>query len=147
MNTTRYGSGGCLCGAVRFSLAAEPLWSAYCQCESCRRTTASPVAAFVGFEEGGVQFLGARRIFCSSPGVERSHCASCGTPISYRSARWPGEIHLYTATLDDPAAYPPAFHSHWAEKLSWLVISDTLPKHDRESTTTDASGWVPVSVQ
>lgn len=127
--------GGCQCRAVRFSVTAEALWSAYCHCESCRRATASPVAAFVGFDEDSVRFIGdARRLFDSSPGVERSHCSECGTPLSYRSARWPAEIHLYTATFDDPAAFPPTFHVHWAEKLAWLGITDSLPKHERSST-------------
>jgi hypothetical protein len=135
MNTRGHGVGGCFCGAVRFSITAEPIWSAYCHCDSCRRATAAPVAAFVGFAEDGVRFDGdARRIFSSSSGVERSYCANCGTPLSYRSTRWPGEIHLYTPTFDHPEAYPPTFHVHWAEKLSWLVVTDTLPKYERGST-------------
>lgn len=133
--------GGCLCGAVRFSVAAEPLWSAYCHCESCRRATGAPVAAFVGFGEDAVRFKGdARRLFSSSSGVERSYCGNCGTPLSYRSTRWPGEIHLYTPTFDNPAGYPPTFHVHWAEKLAWLCIMDSLPKHDHASTGTRLHG-------
>lgn len=136
--TSSNDAGGCLCGAVRFSVAAEPLWSAYCHCESCRRATGSPLAAFVGFAEDAVQFRGdARRLFSSSSGVERSYCGNCGTPLSYRSTRWPGEIHLYTPTFDNPAAYPPTFHVHWAEKLAWLGFMDSLPKHDHASTSAD----------
>lgn len=134
MKINDHGVGGCLCGAVRFSVTAQPLWSAYCHCESCRRATASPVAAFVGFNADDVQFRGGtRRLYCSSAGVERSFCADCGTPLSYRSTRWPAEIHLYAPTFDDPAAHPPAFHVHWAEKLPWLGISDSLPKYERGS--------------
>lgn len=131
MNTNGNDVGGCLCGAVRFSVATEPLWSAYCHCESCRRATAAPVAAFVGFDEGSVQFTGdARRFFPSSSGVERSFCGSCGTPLSYRATRWPGEIHLYTPTFDDPTPYPPTSHVHWAEKIAWLGVMDSLFKHE-----------------
>jgi len=139
MNTTGNEVGGCLCGAVRFSVGARPLWSAYCHCESCRRATASPVAAFVGFAEGSVRFAGdARRLFSSSPGVERSFCGHCGTPLSYQSSRWSGEIHLYTPTFDDPTALPPAFHVHWAEKLAWLGVADSLPKHLHTSDSADS---------
>jgi hypothetical protein len=140
MNTSRNDVGGCLCGAVRFSVAAKPIWSAYCHCDSCRRATASPVAAFVGFNEGDVQFTGdARRLFSSSSGVERSFCANCGTPLSYRSTRWPGEIHLYIPTFDNPTAYPPTFHVHWAEKLAWLSVMDSLRKHDHSTIPADTS--------
>lgn len=124
--------GGCLCAAVRFVIIGAPLWSAYCHCSSCRRATGSPVAAFVGFNESSVIFRGAeRRLFSSSSGVERSHCAACGSPLSYRSARWPNEIHLYAATFDRPTDYPPTFHVHWAEKLPWLAMTDALVKHER----------------
>jgi hypothetical protein len=141
LNASDPGVGGCLCGAVRFSVAGEALWSAYCHCASCRRAIASPLAAFVGFHDTAVQFRGdARRLFVSSPGVERSYCAACGTPLSYRATRWPGEIHLYSPTFDDPARYPPTFHVHWAEKLPWLVITDSLPKFDGAGTQAAASG-------
>jgi len=109
-------------------------------CESCRRATAAPVAAFVGFSEGSVRFRGdARRLFSSSAGVERSYCANCGTPLSYRATRWPGEIHLYTPTFDNPATYPPSFHVHWAEKLPWLAVTDNLPRYERASTPDGAA--------
>ena len=130
--------GGCLCSAVRFSVAAEPLWSAYCHCESCRRATGSPrrrirwicrrCRALQRWREA---------TFSSSSGVERSYCGNCGTPLSYRSTRWPGEIHLYTPTFDNPAAYPPTFHVHWAEKLAWLGVMDSLPKYDHASIPAD----------
>jgi len=140
MNTSGNYVGGCLCGAVRFTVAAKPFWSACCHCESCRRATASPVAAFVGFDEDSVQFRGdARRLFSSSSGVERSFCVNCGTPLSYRSTQWPGEIHLYAPTFDNPAAYPPTFHVHWAEKLTWFGVMDSLPKHDHANAPADTS--------
>ena len=39
--------GGCLCGAVRFSVCRRPLWErVLCHCLNPRRATGSPVAAF-----------------------------------------------------------------------------------------------------
>ena len=123
-------TGRCLCGSTRFVAGAAALWSCYCHCDSCRRATASPVTVFVGFPAVAVTFTGEGLAHhASSPGVERGFCQACGTPLWYRSDRWPGEVHVYAATLDDPAAFPPTFHVHWAEKLPWLTIGDALPKY------------------
>ena len=97
MNTSGNDVGGCLCGAVRFSVTAKPIWSAYCHCESCRRATASPVAAFVGFDEGSVQFRGdAMRLFSSSSGVERAAVSTaerrCPTAATHGGAADIGEL-------------------------------------------------------
>lgn len=122
-------SGRCLCGGVRWT-AAAPLWTALCHCESCRRAASAPVVAWIGFRKDAVSWTGARRIFRSSPGVERSFCPTCGTPLSFESTRWPGELHLYAASMDDPSAYRPQLHCHHAERLAWLHIADDLPKFD-----------------
>ncbi|MEM8536692.1 MAG: GFA family protein, partial [Pseudomonadota bacterium] len=60
----------------------------------------------------------------------RGFCAVCGTPLFYMSTRWPGEVHIYAATLDDPKLYQPTAHVHWAERLGWLHVVDDLPKYE-----------------
>ena len=49
--------------------------------------------------------------------------------MAYRAERFPGEIHFYAATLNDPTQFKPEFHVHWAEKLDWLHVTDDLPKY------------------
>ncbi len=127
--------GRCLCGAIRFEVDSAPLWSCFCHCESCRRNTSSPVTAFLGFRRDDVRFTGAAlRRFHSTPGVTRSFCADCGTPLAFEGERWPGEIHLYAASLEAPEKFAPLAHVHWAERLPWLRIDDDLPKIPHNST-------------
>ncbi len=49
--------------------------------------------------------------------------------MAFQADRYSGEIHLYAATLSDPAAFEPAFHVHYAEHLPWLKLDDSLPHH------------------
>ncbi len=122
--------GGCLCGAVRYRIDAAPLWTGYCHCTSCRRSTGAPVTMFVGARADSVTFTkGERTAFASSPGVARGFCAACGTPLTYESDRFPGETHFYISTLDDPQSLKPAFHVFYEERLHWLEIADDLPRH------------------
>ncbi|WP_159460165.1 GFA family protein [Tistlia consotensis] len=124
--------GRCLCGAVTFRYEGPENWRAFCHCESCRRQTSSPVTAFVGVPRTAAEVVGETlAAYESSPGVRRSFCSRCGSPIAYESDRWPDEIHFYTAALEDPEQAPPEYHVHFAEHLSWLKIDDGLERHPR----------------
>ena len=121
--------GHCLCGVVRYDFDGAPLWQAHCHCESCRRNCSAPFTSYLGVAEDGLRWTGeAPAVYVSSPGVARLFCAACGTPMAYRSTRWPGETHLYAASLDDPTDYVPTRHVHWDEHLPWLHLDDGLPR-------------------
>lgn len=121
--------GRCLCGAVSYEYSGERRWSAYCHCESCRRNCSAPVAAFFGVDRGDFRWTGAApAVFESSPGVRRLFCARCGTPMAYDADQDARNIHLYAASLDDPADYHPALHVFAAERLPWFDIADALPR-------------------
>lgn len=49
--------------------------------------------------------------------------------MAFQAEHYPGEIHLYATTLDDPDAFVPKFHVHHDRKLAWLPLSDDLPKY------------------
>lgn len=122
-------SGRCLCGETSYACKAEPLWQAHCHCESCRRATSSPFTSYFAMADGKWLWTGQPpATYGSSPGVWRDRCATCGAPMAYRSSRFPGEIHFFAATLDDPTRYSPTIHVHTAEMLPWVHLTDGLPQ-------------------
>lgn len=121
-------TGRCLCGDIRFETSAPPSWVAYCHCASCRRHTASPVACFVNLPLAAVRFGGERARYLSTPGVTRSHCARCGTPIAYETQKRPGEIDLYVNAFESPEDFAPGLHVFEAERLPWFDTADSLPR-------------------
>lgn len=119
--------GRCLCGAVTYEYSGPENWSGYCHCESCRRNTGTPVVAWFGVPYAAFRYTGKRpKTYVSSPGARRSFCPDCGTPMAFEHERYPDEIHLYACSLEDPAAYVPSFHVHYAERVPWLEIADDL---------------------
>jgi len=127
-------SGRCLCGAIRFTAAGAPKWVAHCHCESCRRQTGSAFTTYSGYASEQVSSAGATPTrFHSSPGVTRSFCPHCGTPLAFEGARWPGEIHLFVATFDTPEALTPKAHVNTIEQLAWIHLADGLPRLPRMS--------------
>lgn len=125
-------TGRCLCGDIRYAFDGKPLWVAYCHCESCRRHTSSVVATFVGVSKTKLTFTaGQPAVYPSSPGVDRSFCPRCGAPIAYASEKYfPGEVHLYLGTLDDPNALVPTAHVHVGEQLHWFEVLDDRPRFE-----------------
>lgn len=125
--------GHCFCGAVRFTVDAEPTWSGICHCDSCRRATGGILMAAASFPRGAVRFEGAeRRFFDSSPGVRRGFCGACGTALSYENERWPDDINLMLANFEDPGRIRPAMQIFTAGRLPWLHVVDDLPRYPGE---------------
>lgn len=123
-------TGHCLCGAVRYKIEGKETWACHCHCADCRRQTASPVTTFLGVPLTQFSWAGeAPKSYVSSPGVIRQFCPHCGTPMSFQAERYPGEIHLYAATLEKPEEFVPKSHVHFEERLPWLHMSDDLPRH------------------
>ena len=122
--------GRCVCGRIQCHIANDPIWIGHCHCQSCRRNTGAALATFVGVaEEKYFVDRGEPASYESSPGVRRRFCGDCGTPLTYASDRFPGEVHLYISTLDEPDWFPPSFHVFCGEKIGWFETSDDLPRH------------------
>ena len=126
--------GGCLCGAVRFRAAAEPLLVSYCHCRDCRKATGAPFVVLVGYRIGqtGI-FEGVPQRYSSSPGIRRAFCGRCGTPLSYEDERLPGEIYFMVGAFDQPERFKPDRHAWTSQRLPWLQIDDDLERHERHS--------------
>lgn len=123
--------GGCLCGAVRYVADSAPINSGICHCETCRRVASAPRLAFVGVASAGFRFTqGMPADYVSSPGVTRSFCGRCGSPLTYRREDTPGELDVMTVSLDS-GAIPPTHHVWMSEALDWDRLAGDLPAFPR----------------
>jgi hypothetical protein len=130
-------SGHCLCGAIQYEYDGEPLAAVHCHCDSCRRQTSSAVATFVMVPRTALRFTrGQPKEFASSPGVRRSFCGECGSPIAYRTERRPDIVDLFAGTLAEPALVSPSCHVYAEEQLPWFEVLDDLPRYAQTRTGT-----------
>jgi hypothetical protein len=124
-------TGGCLCGAVRYKAEGRMKWASYCHCRSCRHATGAPVAAFAGFPEATFSYTkGTPQVCETSPGVWRSFCGRCGSPLTYHATTYPGEVHIYTGTLDTPEDFKPGVHVFCEERIAWFETADDVRRFD-----------------
>jgi len=122
-------TGRCYCGSIRFSTTEQPLSVVYCHCESCRRATGAPVAAFAGLDETVVTFTpNEGRGVSVKAGVTRTFCSSCGSSLVGRYDYIPGQVYISLGVIDQANVLVPTLHCHESERLSWLQISDNLER-------------------
>ena len=128
-------TGRCLCGDIRYEYRGEPVKILHCHCESCRRHTSSPVTTAVCVAREGFRYTkGTPVSYESSPGVIRTHCGRCGSPMTYESTRNPNQVDIFICTLDDSTAVAPTYHVHVEEQLPWFEVADATPRYARGKT-------------
>ena len=123
--------GYCLCKKTGWAFEGEMTWACYCHCDACRRNCAAPVVAWLGVPLKNFEWSGEPpQTYESSKGVWRHFCGTCGSPMGFEAAHYPGGMHLYAASLEDPQKFKPTFHVNYESKLPWLEIHDNLTKYN-----------------
>ena len=136
MSETVY-AGGCLCGAVRYEITGVVSNPCFCHCATCRRATGAPMVPWGTCARDAMRVTRGRLSeFRSSAQVWRGFCARCGTSLTYRHEARPAEIDVTLATLDDPTRLAPVMHLWVKDRLPWMEIGDSLPRHEGGVTGT-----------
>ena len=76
-------TGGCQCGAVRFTVPALTEPGHLCHCRMCQKASGNLFAALVGVVRDEIVWHGAPSGWHSSATVRRLFCPTCGTPLGY----------------------------------------------------------------
>ncbi|MGE3150677.1 MAG: GFA family protein [Pseudorhodoplanes sp.] len=77
-------SGGCLCGAVRFTAVPRHPHVDVCHCGMCRKWSAGPLFALDCGGTVKVENAAELGVYRSSEWAERCFCKVCGTSLFYR---------------------------------------------------------------
>jgi len=76
-------TGGCSCGKPRYTVDAEPLFSAVCHCKTCQKQTGSAFRIVVAAPRAAVSLEGAHRTYTrmrdSGQQVINRFCTDCGS--------------------------------------------------------------------
>jgi hypothetical protein len=123
--------GGCLCGAVRFALRLPTRWIAHCHCTLCQRAHGAAFVTWVSVDAARFALDvrdDALAWYASSPQGERGFCRQCGSPLLFRSSRWPGEVHVARANIEGPLDRLPQMHGFYDTHVDWFTVNDGLPR-------------------
>ncbi len=125
-------TGGCLCGAVRYTARSAPLVTRVCWCRLCQKLGAGSGTVNVAFPAESVTIEGQLTDYVSTADsgniLHRGFCPSCGTPVSSQAESRRHLIFLRAGTLDDPEVAKPGVTIWTSVAPSWACISEELPR-------------------
>ena len=123
-------TGGCFCGAIRFTVAGAIRSCCFCHCESCRRASGGAYVPWATFDKAKFMLeAGELTLYASSAEATRGHCGRCGTSLTYEHSKRPDDVDIALATFDEPGRFSPDSHIWIEDKLPWITINDGLPQH------------------
>ena len=125
--------GSCLCNAIQYEIEGELGPTMMCHCSKCRKANGSAYAINAAVKTDQFHFVKGQELvseFESSPGVFRSFCKQCGSPLLSRRPSQPDIVRLRIGTLDTPVDVKPLAHIFVGSKASWDEIHDDIPQYD-----------------
>lgn len=128
-------TGGCLCGAIRYRIAAEPVVARICWCRDCQRLSANGTVNAI-FPTDSIEITGAPGEYTSAADsgnrVRRRFCTSCGSHLFADSTGRVGLTVVRVGTLDDPSSVHPEANIWAASAPSWACLDGGIPRVDRQ---------------
>jgi hypothetical protein len=117
-------SGGCLCGAVRYRIVAEPETLYVCHCTDCQRRGGTAFALSLVVRREALEATGETNLVAVTLADGRikqsSFCVNCATRLWGESARNPAYVIVQPGTLDDTSWLQPVAHIWTRSAQPWL---------------------------
>jgi hypothetical protein len=118
-------TGGCLCGAVRYTATGEPFKGGLCHCADCRKVTGSSFLAYADWRPENVEITGEVNTFHG-----RSFCPNCGSRVFSRNEQ---QVEIYLGTLDAaPNGIAPLVEGWTIRREPWLHPVDGTGQYERD---------------
>jgi hypothetical protein len=125
-------SGGCLCGKVRYTANAEPMFSGVCHCHDCQKFSGTAFAAVVAMPKAAVSVTGTLKTFTkngdSGQPIHRRFCPECGSGIIDEADVMPGAVMLNIGTLDDATWVMPASQIYCDSAQHWVQLGGEMKR-------------------
>lgn len=126
-------TGGCLCGSIRFEIAAPLTFAEHCHCSMCRKAhgaafstnTVVPTAA-LNITRGA----GTLSEYESSPNRRKCFCSKCGSLLFIRRTNRPEVTVVALGAIDGDPSIRPERHVFVGSKAAWYDIDGaSLPQY------------------
>ena len=126
-------TGGCLCGAIRYEVSAEPIMMFNCHCRDCQHTTASAFTPVIYVPAKAFKITQGSPRYYSTPNDmgghnKRGFCPDCGSRL-FGGASETGQ-GIAASSLDEPGLFKPELHMWASDAQPWDQMDPKLPKFE-----------------
>lgn len=123
-------TGGCLCGKVRYSVDAEPVFVGICHCTDCQQFTGSAFGTVVGVPKAALSIRGTLTTYTKSGAsgqpIHRRFCPTCGSSVADEADAMPGVVMIGTGTLDDASWAKPGAQIYCDSAQPWVHLGGEM---------------------
>ena len=125
-------TGGCSCGAVRYTLKSAPMFVHCCHCKDCQRQTGSAFVLNALIEADRVDIKSGAPDGVTMPTDSgRPHdiyrCPKCKIAVWSTYGGRPQIRFVRVGTLDEPSTLQPDVHIYTRSKLPWVKLPEGVP--------------------
>ena len=129
-------SGGCLCGAVRYSATEKPIVTRACWCQLCQTLAAGNATINLAFPRNSVTITGALTDFTgtaeSGNQMHRRFCPTCGVHLFSEAEERPAILVVRAGTLDDATQVKIDGIIWTSEAPDWAHLNPDLPHFEKQ---------------
>jgi len=124
-------TGGCHCGAVRYTLGTPPMWAGHCQCTNCQKFSSAGHISNMVVAKDAFEVSGELQAYSydadSGNHMTRYVCPVCATPIYGESSANPTAVVLRAGSLDDASVFDAKAVIYTDSAVSWDAVDTGLP--------------------
>ncbi len=125
-------TGGCLCGQVRYSTSAEPIFTGVCHCTSCQKESGAAFNVAIAVPAPALSIQGTTKTFVkkgdSGKEVISKFCPNCGSTILSEPELMAGVSILRAGTLDDTSSLKPTMEIYCDSAQPWVQLGGDMKK-------------------
>jgi hypothetical protein len=118
--------GGCLCGKVRYSAEAEPIFAGLCHCSNCQKSSGTAFNTVVAVPKPAFTLTGTISTYegkgDTGNATYKRFCPECGSPVAEEAAIMADVVMILVGTLDDPGVVKPAMQIYCDSAQPWAVL-------------------------
>jgi hypothetical protein len=118
--------GGCLCGQVRYSGEAEPIFTGMCHCSNCQKSTGTAFSTVLAVPKPAIAVKGTVKTFegkgDSGNATFKHFCPECGSPVLEEAAVMANVVMILVGTLDDKSAVNPTMQIYCDSAQPWALL-------------------------
>ena len=136
-------TGGCQCGAQRYTVRTMPLTLYICHCTDCQAQSGSAFGMSLSVERDGIDAPWDRlkswaRPVAGGNSVVGFFCPECGTRLFHQPSRRPSIVNVKPGTLDDTGWLRPAGHIWTGSAQPWVVFDEGTLRNEGQPDGTEA---------
>ncbi len=127
--------GGCLCGQVRYTADAEPMFAGVCHCTHCQKQSGGAFSVVVAVPAAAMKLEGSPKTYATTGDSGKKNvstfCPNCGSTIMSEPELMEGAAIVRVGTLDDTSWVKPSMEIYCDSKQSWVDLGGGLQSYPK----------------